>query len=41
MKTKLEQISIPPLCRILSEVAHAVVGKALPLQLTVYGYNPL
>ena len=40
MKTKLDQISIPPLCGGLLELAHTLVGKALPLQLKGHGFNP-
>ena len=41
MKTKLDQISIPPMCRYLSEMAHTLVGKAMPLQLNGHGFNPM
>ena len=40
MKTNLDQISIPPLCRGMSEMAHTLVGKAVPLQLQGHGFNP-
>ena len=40
MKTNLDQISIPPLCRGMSEMAHTLVGKAVPLQLKGLGFNP-
>ena len=39
MKTKLDQISIPPLCRGMSEMAHTLVGKAVPSQVKVMGSN--
>ena len=40
VKTKFDQISIPPLCRDVSEMAHTLVGKAVPLQLKGHGFNP-
>ena len=39
MKTKLDQISIPPLCRSLSEMAHTLVGKVVSLQLQGHAFN--
>ena len=39
MKTKLDQISIPPLCSGMSEMAHTLVGKAVPLQLKGHGFK--
>ena len=39
MKTKLDQISIPTLRRGLSEMAHTLVGKAVPLQLKGHGFK--
>ena len=38
-ETKLDQISIPPLCRHLSEMAHTLVGKAVPLKLNAPWFN--
>ena len=39
-ETQLDQISIPPLCRGVSEMAHTLVGKAVPLQLHGPGFKP-
>ena len=36
MKTKLDQIPIPPLCKKLSEMAHTLVGKVVSLHCVVY-----
>ena len=40
METKLDQTSIPPPCRNLSEMAHTRVGKVVPLQLKGHEFNP-
>ena len=40
MKTNIDQISIPPLCRGPSEMAHTLVGKAVHLQLQRHGFKP-
>ena len=40
MKSKLDQISIPPLCRSLSEIAHILVGKVVLMQLKGHGFKP-
>ena len=40
MKTKLAQISIPPLCTHTTEMAHTLVGKAVPLQVGGHGFKP-
>ena len=39
MKTELGQISIPPSCRGISEMAHTLVGKAVPLQVEGPGFQ--
>ena len=41
MKTKLDQTSIPPLCTGISEMAHTLVGKAVPLQVEGHGFKPV
>ena len=40
MTTKLDPISIPPLCKGMSELAHTVVDKAVPLKLKGHGFKP-
>ena len=40
MKTKLDQISIPPLDYGMSEMTHTLVGKSVCLQLKGGGFNP-
>ena len=40
MKTKLDQISIPPRDNGMSKMAHTLVGKAMRLQLKGGGFNP-
>ena len=37
MKTNLDQISIPLLCTGMSEMAHTLLGKALPPQMQGHG----
>ena len=37
MKTKLDQIPIPPLCKSLSEMGHALVSKVVSLNPTFVG----
>ena len=39
MKTKLDQIAIPTLCRGLSEMAHTLVGKVVSVQLQGPRFN--
>ena len=39
MKSDLDQISIPPLCKGLSEMAHTLLGKVVPLQLKGHGWK--
>ena len=39
-KTIIDQISIAPVCRRLSELAHTLVGKLVPLQPGGHGLKP-
>ena len=39
MKTKLDQMSIPPLDNGMPEMAHTLVGKAVHVQLKGCGFN--